>query len=45
MTIAGLRGSKIADLIKNIGATNQLKDDIIRLISKNEPYNIETKIY
>lgn len=45
MTIAGLRGSKVANLIKNIGATNQLKDDIVKLVAKNEPYNIGTKKY
>jgi len=45
MTIAGLRGSKVCDIIKNIGATNQLKDDIIKIISKNEPYDIKTGKY
>lgn len=45
MTVAGLRGSNIANLIKNIGAINQLKDDIVQLINKNEPYNIEPGKY
>ena len=45
MTVAGLRGSNIADLIKNIGAINQLKDDIVKLINKNEPYDIEPGKY
>ncbi len=45
MTIAGLRGSKVAEIITNIGATNQLKEDIIKIVSKNEPYNIETGKY
>ena len=32
MTLAGMRGSTSAELITNIGATNQLKDDIVALI-------------
>lgn len=32
MTISGMRGSTIAELITNIGATNQLEEDIVSLI-------------
>ncbi len=45
MTIAGLRGSLVSEVIKNIGATNQLKEDIVQLITKNEPYNIKPGKY
>lgn len=33
MTLAGQRSSKVADLIANIGATNQLKEDIVSLMT------------
>ena len=33
MTLAGQRSSKVADLIVNIGATNQLKEDIVSLMN------------
>jgi hypothetical protein len=32
MTLAGQRSSKVAELITNIGATNQLKEDIVSLM-------------
>lgn len=32
MTVAGQRGSRTAELITNIGAINQLQDDILDLI-------------
>ena len=33
MTLAGQRSSKVASLIENIGASNQLKEDIVSLMS------------
>ena len=36
MTLAGQRSSKVADLITNIGATNQLKEDIVSLMNNNQ---------
>jgi hypothetical protein len=32
MTLAGQRSSTVAELITNIGAVNQLQDDIVELI-------------
>ena len=43
ITLAGLRSSKVADLISTIGATNQLQDSIVSLMTSSEnnyPNNI-----
>jgi hypothetical protein len=40
ITLAGLRGSMVAGLIKELGAINQVKDDIINLMLKNEPHQL-----
>ncbi|MBM2815572.1 MAG: Ethyl tert-butyl ether degradation EthD [Ignavibacteria bacterium] len=45
ITLAGMRGSKVADLILNIGATNQVREDIIALMMNNTPFNLKTKKY
>jgi hypothetical protein len=35
LTTAGLRGSRTAELIERIGATNQTRDDVIRLFMRD----------
>jgi hypothetical protein len=45
ITLAGMRGSKVADLILNIGATNQVRNDIVELMLNNTPYNLKVKDY
>jgi len=45
ITLTGVRGSKVADLIMNIGATNQVREDIVQLMVKNTPFNLKVKNY
>ena len=37
MTLAGRRGSRTAELITALGATNQVRDDIAALMGIREP--------
>lgn len=45
ITLQGLRGSYTASLIRNIGAVNQVKDDIVNLMLTNEPHKLPAKKY
>ncbi|MCL1470593.1 EthD domain-containing protein [Argonema antarcticum] len=36
ITLAGQRSSRVAELILNIGATNQLRDDVVSMMSGNQ---------
>lgn len=45
ITLQGLRGSYTASLIRNVGATNQVKDDIVNLMLTNEPHKLPAKKY
>lgn len=45
ITLQGLRGTYTASLIRKIGATNQVKDDIMQLMLTNEPHKLPAKKY
>jgi alkylhydroperoxidase/carboxymuconolactone decarboxylase family protein YurZ/limonene-1,2-epoxide hydrolase/catechol 2,3-dioxygenase-like lactoylglutathione lyase family enzyme len=44
MTLAGQRSAKVADLISNIGATNQIKDDVVSLMIGGQINHFDTKV-
>jgi alkylhydroperoxidase/carboxymuconolactone decarboxylase family protein YurZ/limonene-1,2-epoxide hydrolase/catechol 2,3-dioxygenase-like lactoylglutathione lyase family enzyme len=44
MTLAGQRSAKVADLISNIGATNQIKNDVVSLMIGGQINYSDTKV-